>query len=48
LQVEGDEEFEESAPAPGGQQRRGELDAEVDDVLDEDDPLYSMTKTQAR
>lgn len=46
--MEGDEEFEESAPAPGAQQRRGELDAEVDDVLDEDDPLYSMTKTQAR
>ncbi|BDA50595.1 probable 30S ribosomal protein S5 [Coccomyxa sp. Obi] len=47
-EVKGDEDFEEGATMLDSRQRKDEVDEEEYDELDEDDPLSSMNKTQAR
>lgn len=46
--MRGDEDFQEGATMLDSRQREDELDAEDIDELDKDDPLFSMSKTQAR
>ena len=46
--MKGDEDFREGATMLDSQQREDERDVDDIDELDEDDPILSMSKTQAR
>ncbi len=46
--MKGDEDFQEGATMLDSRQREDELDVDDIDELDEDDPVFSMSKTQAR